>query len=454
MKLSFWKRIALIAFGVFLAVGTLEVSMRIVGSIWIAGQSDRNVGSLSEGGAFTILCIGESTTAFGGESSYPRLLEEELNRRAGERRYVVINGGRPRITTEELREGLPAQLEQYEPDLVVAMMGINDRRYLRAKGERPVVSWFHDLRVVKLAKLLAEHLSLRWSEPESSARERLAEAQSIPAAEQKRRYEAMLEKLEASPKDVDLLARAAVAARLMGRDYWSEHPGVEASFLTRVQADPSSTGAWADLVAIRSLTGRHDQVVNDVHAAIEHVELPKSTWSRYLDSVAALRRVRVREKRLSQAEDLIRRALTVLPEDMAEARADLVGDLSVLMRRQGRGDEADRLETQATASGRTRDNYRAIADAVRQSGADLVVMQYPLRSVDQLKSTIGDVGAVAYVDNSAVFREAVRRLGYQAVFIDRFAGDFGHLSPTGRRLLANNVADALMEVAPGREMND
>ena len=50
---------------------------------------------------------------------------------------------------------------------------------------------------------------------------------------------------------------------------------------------------------------------------------------------------------------------------------------------------------------------------------------------------------IIFVDNEDMFKEAVRKEGYQAVFLDYYAGDFGHLTPKGCRILAEDAAKTI-----------
>jgi hypothetical protein len=56
-----------------------------------------------------------------------------------------------------------------------------------------------------------------------------------------------------------------------------------------------------------------------------------------------------------------------------------------------------------------------------------------------------DAHDVVFIDNETVFREAVSRDGYDAVFVDRFAGDFGHGTRRGNELIARNLLETVFE---------
>jgi len=68
--------------------------------------------------------------------------------------------------------------------------------------------------------------------------------------------------------------------------------------------------------------------------------------------------------------------------------------------------------------------------------------------VEQLKLSLDYDPQVTYVDNQDLFLDAVEKEGYRAYFIDRFAGDFGHCTEKGNRLLARNIAYAILATFP------
>ena len=41
------------------------------------------------------------------------------------------------------------------------------------------------------------------------------------------------------------------------------------------------------------------------------------------------------------------------------------------------------------------------------------------------------------------FKQAIKTHGYDAIFTDSFAGDFGHCTPRGNEILANQVAKVI-----------
>jgi len=49
-----------------------------------------------------------------------------------------------------------------------------------------------------------------------------------------------------------------------------------------------------------------------------------------------------------------------------------------------------------------------------------------------------------FVDHEKSFKDGVKIDGYDAYFVDNFEGSFGHCTYKGNRLLAENIADAII----------
>ena len=67
-------------------------------------------------------------------------------------------------------------------------------------------------------------------------------------------------------------------------------------------------------------------------------------------------------------------------------------------------------------------------------------MQYPARRVAPLKASLAGLDGVRFVDNEAVFKEALRKTPFADLFLDQYGGDFGHLKPKGVGLLVRHLA--------------
>ena len=88
-------------------------------------------------------------------------------------------------------------------------------------------------------------------------------------------------------------------------------------------------------------------------------------------------------------------------------------------------------------------NFIGIHERISLFGAKTVISSYPNRPVAPIRESFPYAPEVIFVSNFETFREAVARKGYREYFIDSFAGDFGHCTRRGNRLLASNILKAL-----------
>ena len=160
-KTSLKQKFGLIFLGLCISLVALEISLRLIGATFLWMQERKNQAGTSSQEAFTVLCLGESTTALGGDHSYPRQLEEILNERDSSREYRVINKGVPSITSEYIYEQLPNQLKTYQPDVVVTMMGINDhitKKELNRSVSERLLDSLSGFRVVKFIGMVIPYV--------------------------------------------------------------------------------------------------------------------------------------------------------------------------------------------------------------------------------------------------------------------------------------------------------
>lgn len=71
-------------------------------------------------------------------------------------------------------------------------------------------------------------------------------------------------------------------------------------------------------------------------------------------------------------------------------------------------------------------------------------MQYPTLNLDKLKEFFSEDEDIIFVDNRPNFREA-KGDKYNEYFNDKFGITFGHATKKGNRLIAENVADVILE---------
>lgn len=424
----------------FILLVFFELILRGGGFLYLSLQERKNSIALEKKSQYRIVCLGESMTAWGGSFSYPAQLEDILNTQGAGEKFSVINKGIPGASSAVVVNKLKESISRYHPDIVVVMMGINDQLYysdtdVSAPG---LVRFCRSLRLYKFAKLfylnveeiflskerrlIKQGCALRYNR-EYDQGERvfkqaiLINSKSVSAyknlgllLEDKENFalaeDAFKSAIFISPTDAETYVYLGWLFEIQGR-----LPDAERAYKQAIEIDPKNKNAYENLGCLYVKQGDYvsaEQVFGELIKAKPHLDL----------GYAFLARVFAETGRSYEAEKL-------------EA-------------------VAQRLRSENTISG-TLDNYRKLLSIVLQNKSVPVFVQYPLRNVALLKEMFPDSQSVVFVDNQLVYRNALMHRSYSDLFTDMFAGDFGHCTPEGNRILAENIAKAILNCLPEKK---
>ncbi len=510
------QRLAVFVAGLLLALVLLELALRASGALFEEDQDRRNR-TARTGDQRVVLCVGESTTAMGGDDAYPGQLQEILRERTGEA-FFVVNEGIPGGDSSALLSRLTHELDRYQPEVVVAMMGANDipdgavPHIDTAQGEPSGPT--HALKIVEFALQLRHSARRSREEPAATAARtagasyddlvdrgaalardyRHLEAEEFLVAatahdprrveafvELGRLYEDMSRPEEAQAQFVRGIevceAHGATPcdrilvdfARCLERR--SQHTGAEEQFRLALVENELSVLAWFGLGRVLRKQHRFEDAATAFRRAIAldpadpqaHVSLGLCLESmgeeasaeehlrRGWDMSPGDRRAFIRLADFYERHDehdaliaLGADALDVDPDDdIAGWMASYHGRRGDLARAEKYLAMADDIRRSSTPD-MTRDNYHAMERILRDRGIQLVAVQYPVRSAEPLEKLFSGNDAVILVDNSEVFRAALQQHRFDELFWDRCYGDFGHGTRLGNRILADNIADAIL----------
>lgn len=149
--------------------------------------------------------------------------------------------------------------------------------------------------------------------------------------------------------------------------------------------------------------------------------------------------------RFQEVERICQRRISINPNDDKAYAA-----LAISYNRQGKKESARKYfvkvdELRASFYNQpTAQNYRKLIEILLENKIQPVCVQYPMRNINDLKKMIPDQEDIIFVDNEKLFKVALKQGSYEDYFVDQFAGDFGHCTPIGNYLLANNIADTLL----------
>jgi Tfp pilus assembly protein PilF len=507
-KTSFKQKIALIIFGLFLSTVLLEIGLRIGGFIFLSLQEHRNAIAIRQRGTYIIMCLGESTTSLGGEDSYPRQLEEILNQSNIGVKFSVINKGVPAINTTGVLALLENNLNNYKPNLLTTMMGINDAweegsmPYKNACSIENIAQVFESLRVYKLTKLIWLHavatinayakssIGILTDKPKNRSVTYLVAGNSVYDTDglkfngiekwirvglhyQHRgdyaQAEKMFKKAMAIDPQCDIVYSAlansyseqcqyvlademfkkAIALNANNSDTYiafgfscreqEKFDEAEKLFRKAIELNPDAYAAYKGLGWYYKDHADYQQaeMIFKKAVALKPVDCDANT---------ELASCYILQNKFSEAEVVLKKAI-----ELDSGQDAFYGAFAAVYSAVGKYNAMEDFLRAANNlrlnyyNPRTLHNYRKLKAILDKWNIKLACIQYPMRSTKPLMKIFeGEEGRVIFVDNERVFKEALKQSKYEEYFRDNFGGDFGHCTPKGNKLLAENIANTIL----------
>lgn len=347
------------------------------------------------GAKYKILCIGESTTAWGGDVSYPSLLEKTLNLRFGENAFQVINGGITGTTTRVLIEHTPKLIQEHAPDVGIVMTGINDLWSLADNDPEP---WEAGLEWLSEYSRIAKFVRITLANKKFALREDTTHVIASGCG-QTTHYS------EVQTKFNDYVYRAGLMVE-EGKTKEAIH------FLEAKAKLLNSNGYCSDSYPLL------EKIIEIQRDALKNPKLALETVEIVLKSdVVPFHRPMFVNIKNSLREEL------KLPSDGITY--------------------ATQTDYWENSSYKT--NIQRIIRSFQEKGIPVVVMQYPRLPVAPLKRVIIAHEGVTFVENNENFKKMMEKKQFSDLFSDGFGKVFGHFTPLGAQMVANTAALGVLE---------
>ena len=436
-------------FGLFFCIGLLELGIRITGGIFEYRQQRKNITSIKHGDTYRILCLGYCTTALGGKYSYPNQLEEILNESKIGKKFAVINEGLPGIEFSIILRKLESNLNKYNPEIVVLLVSEDFSVYRKMVFSKNInCSQRGRLHEVPPPDITPKDTLGNMSEIEIKVqklimwlnrfKDRFKVLKLVkmiqPSFAERQAEESFKKAIELNP--ADSLAYANLAWFYGNQGKYAQ---AEESFKKAIELNPTDSWAYANLAWLYGDQDKYAQAEESFKKAIELSNIKVDLYG----ELAWLYRD---QGKYAQAEESFKKAIELSPENYMTYRG-----LAVLYEERGEYAMAEEYYKKADQAGYessilvNRQDYLKFKDILDKRGIKLICVQSPMRSVEVLKKLFEGQKGVIFVDNEKIFKAAVKATSYSEYFIDAAGGDFGHCTPKGNRLLAENIANTIIK---------
>ena len=497
------KKLFVFLLGCLFALVLLESSLRIIGFVYLNNKHPKATVRLTSKHTCTILCIGESTTYAGGEFSYPNLLQQILDRNNNGFEFKVINAGVSGTNSSAIIARLQGYIDEYKPDIVVVMMGANDSNVLAGRSQiipnlksiqlfrilffqaldwgvetagnvlifgKPKYLIMGDYflmrsRCYDAEKYYKKYIAMYPEDPHGyNALAFLYKFHSNDLLKAEQMFIQAINKGISEPRSyralggVYLIKENYAGAQAMfelavkkeprnwvnyfglGRAVYMQGKFKEAEdyFSKTIEINPNNSQVYSDIGEFYFLVGKINEFVAACDTAIKndsHLFKPYYLLGRHY----------YKEGRLKDAESVYRNFLSRNSENeiclgaLVRIYAE-TGDKILLEHYESK---LNKLR-QRNLSTLTARNFQTLQHILNERKINLVCVQYPLRKLADLMLNFVDMTNVVFVDNEKNFKDAVDKNGFDYYFIDAWGGDTGHCSPEGNKLLAENIASAII----------
>lgn len=459
---SLRQKVILTILGIFLTLVFLEIGLRLGAWSVLTLQEYRNKILIKQKGVYRIMCIGESTTFWGGDDSYPSQLERILNASQIGVKFSVVNAGLPASNSSWILSNLNGNIDKYKPAMVIAMMGVNDKdTYYNYSYSWRGKNFLRNFKIYKLAELLQLHVLARKNAIKTNVPKGSTVDDANSCMVKGDFYKHQGDYIRAQ----NLYEKAITLSGVKNTNTYSLYCSLawfyndignyikaEDTFKKCLNLYADKDIAYiefAEFYRVRCNYSRCEELIRKV------INLNPANEDAYIK----LGLLYVDQKKYDQAEEAFKEAINVIIKNKKEnLESALISEkygfyakLAGLYTKIGRHEDANKLYEKANElmsnsyNPTTRNNYLKAREILDQRGIKLVCSQYPMRDIAAVKNIFKGQKNVIFVDNEIIFKKALKEGHYWDYFTDMFAGDFGHCTPRGNRLLAENIARSILK---------
>ncbi len=429
---SLFHHLILTISGVVAALLLLELSLGLWAYFFVKDSPYMLTVKPQEESLYRIVAVGESTTAPFEGAAWPELLENELNRRVGSRQFRVYNLGVPGSNTDAISHRILAEALRLRPSLVISMMGINDTKYLSIPHNpvsflAAVEARMTDTRTYKFFAILSEILRNQknhiYIEEALHCTEEQGSGTLVWETNIRPRYQSLIDTAYPSRYSGQFFNRAVdTQAETVLKDFLMHYPLSYQGYETLITHYAMRSMWQAVIEWSKRLHTHHDVIALCIKSNAQTTAQDKTEKLRQLTDI-----------------DTSMQSLQVLAQNMMKKDNASIPFYDQISDALGRKKGMQNVDTAAS--------YKLLAQTLRARDVSYIAMQYPLLALGDLTALFGEKpDNMSFVSNDENFQSALSTHTYEELFVDNFAGIFGHTTLLGSQLIASAAADSVLSL--------
>ena len=393
------KKILLVILGIILSLVVLEIGLQITSFTLSTIKNYKNKITKNQN-TITILCVGESTTA----GQWPPILQKILDKKSKYKQFIVIDEGVGGTNTQKIAEKIENNLIKYNPDIIISMMGINDKGLGYKK---------YKIKMLSLFSLIVRHIKLLFYYTD----EELLYLDSL------------------AYKELSISKFVKIAYNIFNRTGYENHHICSMLWYyikKKNYKDEKSIKIMDEL--IRKKKRFNPDELFDI---LEYLKFVKNYNIQQIKKFIIENKNKIEYQKVSTESLLKKYDLMYLLEDIKcnEVHGDIVNIK-----------KSKKLNKE-----NTKKNYNYIIQTIYRNNENSLVfsMQYPTLSIEKLKQDLKYspyYDKLIFISNEENFKQALQTHKTEEIFRDMFAGTFGHCTEFGNTLIAENVAETILKL--------
>ena len=396
------KKFILVCLGIFISLIIAESILQVT-SIFLQKKINNNIKrQIVQKEHITILCIGESTTY----NQYPVQLQKILNKDYPNK-FTVIDGGLYGQKSINILNNLQTWIDKFKPNIIVSMLGINDWKVL--PWEKQEYSMFYNI----LNKFILYKIFYYFIDCIKTARATNSINEQLDFDKYSKEYTDILEEttyfseLSASKKYINFDKTT--------KDIYNKNNKYENYYIFSNMKD-IDYGNLYKILTYNNIDNDGTYYNPEIFSYVNKKIIEQIPQEQYTDILYGGKAIEfIKNKDIDNAEKFFNKA------------------------------EQYRLKHFSFNTFKT---YNAIVDISIKNNIKFIAMQYPMRSINSLKKILysnKNYKNIIFISNEENFKKYLYNIGsYDDLFVDQFAGDFGHCTELGNKMIAENVKNYII----------